>query len=177
MRAYKREFNSQIVPRRKTLLRWLAQFRTPWDLQNQDRAARDGTPRSGRPTIRTEEVIATVSDSVEMSTNCSLHTINTERYLEVLEKFWDALPASERRQDGATFHCSIASRAWINEHFTIHVNSRRLDTFWSPHSPDLSPQDFYLWGYLKGKVSANKPRKISQIKKNLRMKLEPFQQV
>ena len=97
MRAYKREFNSQIVPCRKTLLRWLAQFRTPWDLQNQDRAARDGTPRSGRPTIRTEEVVATVSDSVEMSTNCSLHTINTERYLEVLEKFWDALPASERR--------------------------------------------------------------------------------
>ena len=97
MRFYKREFNSQTAPSRKTLLRWLAQFRTLWDLQNQDRAARDGTPRSGRPTIRTEEVIATVSDSVEMSTNCSLHTINTERYLEVLEKFWDALPASERR--------------------------------------------------------------------------------
>ena len=99
MRAYKRGFNSQTVPCRKTLLRWLAQFRTLWDLQNQDRAARDGTPHSGRPTIRTEEVIATVSDSVEMSPNCSLHTINTERYLEVLEKFWDALPASERRSE------------------------------------------------------------------------------
>ena len=75
---------------------WLAQFRTLWDLQNQDRAARDGTTHSGRPTIRTEEVVATVSDSVKMSPKRSLHTINTERYLEVLEKFWDALPVSER---------------------------------------------------------------------------------
>ena len=97
MRAYKREFTSQIAPGRKTMLRWLAQFRTLWDLQNQDRAARDGTTRSGRPTIRTEEVIATGLDSVEMSPKRSLHTINTERYLEVLEKFWDALSASERR--------------------------------------------------------------------------------
>ena len=96
MRAYKREFNSQIVPCRKTLLRWLAQFRTLWDLHNQDRAARDGTTHSGRPIIRTEEVVATVSDSVEMSPKHSLHTINTERYLEVLEKFGDALPVSER---------------------------------------------------------------------------------
>ena len=96
MRAYKREFNSQTAPGRKTLLRWLAQFRTLWDLQNQDRAARDGTTHKGRPTIRTEEVVATVSDSVIMSPKRSLHTINTERYLEVLEKFWDALPVSER---------------------------------------------------------------------------------
>ena len=59
--------------------------------------ARDGTTHSGRPTIRTEEVVATVSDSVEMSPKRSLHTINTERYLEVLEKFWDDLSASERR--------------------------------------------------------------------------------
>ena len=69
MRAYKREFNSQTAPGRKTLLRWLAQFRTLWDLQNQDRAARDGTTHSGRPTIRTEEVVATVSDSVKWAQN------------------------------------------------------------------------------------------------------------
>ena len=140
MRVYKREFNSQTAPGRKTLLRWLAQFRTLGDLQNQDRTARDGT-------------------------------ISTERYLEVLQKFWNALLASERRsawfqQDGASFHCSIASLAWIIEHLNNRIIIRRLDTFWGPHSSDLSPPDFYLWGYLKGKVSANKPRTISQLKKN-----------
>ena len=68
-------------------------YRTRTELLEMEQPTVEGLP----PTIRTEEVVATVSDSVKMSPNCSIHTINTERYLEVLEKFWDALPASERR--------------------------------------------------------------------------------
>jgi len=32
-----------------------------------------------------------------------------------------------------------------------------------PRSTDLSPCDFFLWGYLKGKVYVDKPRDIPQL--------------
>ncbi|CAH1109994.1 unnamed protein product [Psylliodes chrysocephalus] len=52
--------------------------------------------------------------------------------------------------------------------------------FWSPNnfqkfrfpypsrSPDLTAPDFFLWGYLKERVYANKPRTIEQLKENIR---------
>ena len=38
---------------------------------------------------------------------------------------------------------------------------------WPPNSPDLSPPDSFLWGYLKGKIYANKPTTLLQLKKNI----------
>ena len=34
----------------------------------------------------------------------------------------------------------------------------------APHSPDFRPPAFFLWGYLKDRVFANKPKKISEVK-------------
>ena len=54
-------------------MRWLTQFRGTGSLDNQERPARDGTPHSGRPRVKTEEVIAAVlQSSVEMSPKRSL---------------------------------------------------------------------------------------------------------
>ena len=39
---------------------------------------------------------------------------------------------------------------------------------WPPRSPDLSPPDFFLWGSLKGKAYANKPRTIQELENNIR---------
>ena len=33
-----------------------------------------------------------------------------------------------------------------------------------PHLPDLSPWDFFLWGYLNARVYADKPRTSEQLK-------------
>jgi len=92
-------------------------------------------------------------------------TINTERYVQVLGKFWTAL--SRRRgvvrvlqwfqQDGATHHTWNESLAWLQERFPDRLISRRCDQQWSPHSPDLNPPDFYMWGYLKDRVYGNNP--------------------
>ena len=38
---------------------------------------------------------------------------------------------------------------------------------WPSHSPDLSPPDFFLRGYLKGKIYANNPTTLLQLKKNI----------
>ena len=68
-RAYNAHFKTRKAPGRKTLIRW---FRGTGSLDNQERPARDGTPHSGRPRVRSEEVIAAVLHSVEMSPKRSL---------------------------------------------------------------------------------------------------------
>ena len=95
-------------------------------------------------------------------------TINTERYLEVLERFWEALNVTSKKldwfqQDGASCHASNDSLKWIKERFKSRVISRRCDPFWAPHSPDLSPPDFFLWGYLKDRCYKNHPQTIADL--------------
>ena len=96
----------------------------------------------------------------------------TERYVQVLGKFWTAL--GRRRgvvrvlhwfqQDGATHHSSNESLAWLQQRFPDRLISRRCDPQWSPHSPDLNTPDFYLWGYVKDRVYANNPQAIPDMK-------------
>jgi len=38
---------------------------------------------------------------------------------------------------------------------------------WPPRSPDLTPPDYFLWGYLKGIVYQNEPRTIDALKANI----------
>ena len=79
-------------------------------------------------------------------------TVNTERYLQILGKFWAALSRQRRvvraeqwfQQDGATPHTSNDSLNWLRQLFPDRLISRRYDPEWAPHSPDLTPPDFYL---------------------------------
>ena len=61
-------------------------------------------------------------------------------------------------------HISKESLAWLQQRFPDRLLSRRCDPQWSPYSPDLSPPDFYLWGYLKDRVYANNPQSIPDLK-------------
>lgn len=45
------------------------------------------------------------------------------------------------------------------------------DIKWPPRSPDLSPLDFYLWGYLKGRVYNNNPKTLTELKSNIRQEI------
>ena len=45
------------------------------------------------------------------------------------------------------------------------------DLEWPPRSPDLTVPDFFLWGYLKIKVYASKPKTIDELKCNMRTKI------
>ena len=38
---------------------------------------------------------------------------------------------------------------------------------WPQRSPDLTPSDYFLWGYLKGRVCQNKPRTIDAFIANI----------
>ena len=67
-------------------------------------------------------------------------------------KCTDTLNQQWLQQDGATAHTSRANLAWLHERLEGRLISRRAAVTWPPHSPDLTPLDFYLRGCLKSVV-------------------------
>ena len=61
------------------------------------------------------------------------------------------------QQDGATAHTSREAMAELRRLFPGKLISHRGDVSWPLCSPDLSPSNFFLWGYLKGRVYVDKP--------------------
>ena len=59
----------------------------------------------------------------------------------------------------------------VRQLFPNKVTSRRGYIPWPPRSPDLSPMDFFLWGYLKTKVYHTNPRSIDELKENIRREM------
>ncbi|GFU90824.1 uncharacterized protein TNCV_4173201 [Trichonephila clavipes] len=48
------------------------------------------------------------------------------------------------------------------------IVSRRCRYPWPPRSPDLTPADFWLWGYLKSRVYLSGPSSLSELKDAIR---------
>jgi len=96
-------------------------------------------------------------------------TVITAAHMEIFNTFVSQLDDEELsigyfQQDGATSHTSHASVAEIKYFFGDRVISKGL---WPPRSPDLTPSDYFLIGYLKGRVYQNKPRTIDALKANI----------
>ena len=67
-------------------------------------------------------------------------------------------------QDGATPHTARMSLDFRRANFGDRIISRSCDWFWPPRSPDITPCDFWLWGYLKRKVYTKKINNLSELK-------------
>ena len=72
------------------------------------------------------------------------------------------------QQDGATAHTARMSMELLREHFPERLISLRGDLLWPARSPDLAPCDFFLWGYLKSIVYADRPQTLLHLKDNIR---------
>lgn len=59
------------------------------------------------------------------------------------------------QMDGAPAHSTAAVTRFLNEMFVDRWIGRFGPIAWPPRSPDLSPNDFFLWGYLKTKIYNN----------------------
>lgn len=102
-------------------------------------------------------------------------TINQAGYQTMLRDFLGPELKNHRgynrntwfQQDGATPHTTKQSLAACNDLFPQQVISLRGNIEWPPRSPDLSPLDFFLWGYLKDKVYINNPGTLDELKKNI----------
>lgn len=105
--------------------------------------------------------------------------VNSDRYCDMLRNF--LVPELQEfagfnsrtwfQQDGATCHTSNDSMKVVYELFPSKVISRRGNIYWPPRSPDLSPLDYFAWGYLKNKVYQNKPTNLIQLKENIRSEM------
>jgi hypothetical protein len=51
----------------------------------------------------------------------------------------------------------------LKQFFDDRIISKNL---WPPRSPDLTPPDCFLWGYLKQVVGSNRPQTIEDLKQN-----------
>lgn len=101
-----------------------------------------------------------------VSSNCIIgpfffedSTVNGQNYLKMLEEYLYPILLRKRihrrvvfQQDGAPPHYDKRVRDWLTEKFPGRWIGRRGAIEWAPRSPDLSPVDFFLWGYLKQKV-------------------------
>ena len=56
------------------------------------------------------------------------------------------------QQDGAPPHWGSHVRRFLDSTFPNRWIGKDGPTAWSPPSPDITPLDFFLWGYVKDKV-------------------------
>ncbi|KAL4098418.1 hypothetical protein QTP88_023037 [Uroleucon formosanum] len=96
-------------------------------------------------------------------------TVNGVRYRAMLSNFlWPRLDQMNIenvwfQQDGATCHTSRETIALLREKFPDTLISLRGDQSYPPRSCDLTPCDFFLWGYTKSRVYQNKVRNVLEL--------------
>ena len=87
------------------------------------------------------------------------------------------LPALQRKrvmdriifqQDGAPAHIHKDVKAFLLQNFGEKVVSRHFEFSWPARSPDLTPMDFFFWGYIMSLVYAQKIETIDHLKHSIR---------
>ena len=73
------------------------------------------------------------------------------------------------QQDGATCHTGDETIGLLREKFPGQAISRNGDYNWPLRSCDLTPLDFFLWGYVKDKVYADACQSIQELKEKIKL--------
>ncbi|GFX80262.1 uncharacterized protein TNCV_2642781 [Trichonephila clavipes] len=72
------------------------------------------------------------------------------------------------QQDGATCHTARATIDLLKDTFGDRLISHFGPVNWLPRSCDLTPLDYFLWGYVKSLVYADKPQTLDHLENNIR---------
>jgi len=103
-------------------------------------------------------------------------TITGARYREVVTNFTNDLRAllSPRQfqtawymQDGAPPHTAHDTITLLKTIFKRRLVALGTDVEWAPHSPDLNPLDFWLWGAAKEAVYRFRPDNLDFLKQRV----------
>ncbi|GFW31484.1 putative transposable element [Trichonephila clavipes] len=105
---------------------------------------------------------------------CHNVTVNGDRYRVMITNFF--IPELNNhdvqelwfQQDGATCHTARATIDLLKDTFGDRLISRFGPVNWPPRSCDLTPLDYFLWGYVKSLVSENKPQTLDHLEDNIR---------
>ncbi|XP_073819568.1 uncharacterized protein [Musca autumnalis] len=101
-------------------------------------------------------------------------TVNGDRYRAMITDYFvpelDGMNVDELwfQQDGATCHTAHVTIDLLKETFNECIISRNGPVNWPPRSCDLTPLDYFLWGYVKSLVYANKPETLGELEANIR---------
>jgi hypothetical protein len=100
-------------------------------------------------------------------------TVISSIYLNMLENFvypqlQDLQPAVLFQQDGAPPHWRFVVRASLNQHFPNRWIGRAGPISWPARSPDITPCNFFLWGYVKDCVYRNPVADINDSKERIK---------
>ncbi|GFX13425.1 uncharacterized protein TNCV_2191791 [Trichonephila clavipes] len=71
------------------------------------------------------------------------------------------------QQDGATCHTARATIDLLKDTFGDRLISRFGPVNWPPRSCDLTPLDYFLWGYVKSLVYADKAQTLDHLEDNI----------
>ncbi|GFU91105.1 putative transposable element [Trichonephila clavipes] len=101
-------------------------------------------------------------------------TVNGDRYRAMITNFF--IPELNNhdvqelwfQQDGATCHIARAPIDLLKDTFGDRLISRFGPVNWPPRSCDLTPLDYFLWGYVKSLVYADKPQTLDHLEDNIR---------
>ncbi|GFV41900.1 uncharacterized protein TNCV_4140071 [Trichonephila clavipes] len=72
------------------------------------------------------------------------------------------------QQDGATCHTVHATIDLLKDTLGDRLISRFGPVNWPPRSCDLTPLDYFLWGYVKSLVYADKPQMFDHLEDSIR---------
>lgn len=104
--------------------------------------------------------------------------LNGLRYLHFLEndliQLMEDIPIAERQgiwwqQDGAPPHNSQVVTEYLDRTYPNRWIGNKGPIRWPARSPDLSPLDFFLWGYLKDIVFTTPPLNVDDLKMKIRL--------
>lgn len=104
-------------------------------------------------------------------------TLTGVRYLHILQNILPALlediPLNERetmwwQQDGAPPHYARQVTTYLDTTFRERWIGRNGTIHWPARSPDMTPLDFFLWGYLKGLVYFTQPTDLDDLQNKIR---------
>ncbi|GFT96147.1 uncharacterized protein TNCV_1884701 [Trichonephila clavipes] len=101
-------------------------------------------------------------------------TVNGDRYRAMITNFF--IPELNIHdvqelwfeQDGATCHTARATIDLLKDTLGDRLISRFGPVNWPPRSCDLTPLDYFLWGYVKSLVYADKPQTLDHLEDNIR---------
>ncbi|GFU24721.1 putative DD41D transposase [Trichonephila clavipes] len=79
------------------------------------------------------------------------------------------------QQDGTTCHTARATIDLLKDTLGDRLISRFGPVNWPPRSYDLTPLDYFLWGYVKSLVYADKPQTLDNLEDNIRRVIADIQ--
>ncbi|GFT19444.1 putative transposable element [Trichonephila clavipes] len=103
-----------------------------------------------------------------------IHKFKGDRYRTMITNFF--IPELNNhdvqelwfQQDGATRHIARATIDLLKDTFGDRLTSRLGSVNWPPRSCDLTPLDYFLWGYVKSLVYADEPQTLDHLEDNIR---------